>query len=128
MSINLFLLAILYGTRMIITLAVNETQNMNTFWVMDNSWISYIAYHYGNGGFGHWMGLYETIMAKIGDGRIVVELIVQAIAFCCYPFLMIINHPKFKYKYEIKVSEKVSIWCIILWMPVTMILFYKIAL
>lgn len=122
-QMNLFLLLISTFGRALLACAVNNSQNMNTAFIMKNSWISNLsAAVNGNQGIKN-LGLYDKLMSRFPFFPGIV-MVVTVCAVSAIILIAIINYPKNKAEYEFPVSEKISLAGYVLCMPFILILWF----
>ncbi len=123
LQMNLFLLLVSTFGRSLLACAVNNSQNMNTAFIMKNSWISNLsAAVNGNQGIKN-LGLYDKLMLRFPFFPGIV-MVVTVCAVTAMVLLVIINYPKYKKEHEFPINEKISLAGYVLCMPFILVLWF----
>lgn len=123
LQMNLFLLLVSTFGRSLLACAVNNSQNMNTAFIMKNSWISNLSEAVnGNQGIKN-LGLYDKLMLRFPFFPGIV-MVVTVCAVSAMILLVIINYPKYKAEHEFPVSEKILLAGYVLCMPFILALWF----
>lgn len=123
LQMNLFLLLVSTFGRSLLACAVNNSQNMNTAFIMKSSWISNLsAAVNGNQGIKD-LGLYDKLMLRFPFFPGIV-MVVTVCAVAAMALLVIINYPKYKIEHEFPINEKISLAGYVLCMPFILVLWF----
>lgn len=120
--VNLFLLAVLTYGRAFIACATNRPQNMNTGYVMKNSWVTRLCDWAGSSKYVEGRSLYEYWLSAERMETLFTIVISSTVA--CMIILFVINYPGFKKKYDVEIAPRLSIAAYCACMPMVLLVFF----
>lgn len=124
-NMNLFLLTLLTYCRAFWNLTVGVENNMNTLFVLKNSWITQICDYFGSDRYGFYTcrNLAVYIEQSVPAWA---HWMVAAIAFASAILLMYCNYYKKEKSYELALDCRLSIFAYVLCMPMILVAFWLI--
>lgn len=129
MRMNLLLFtAVTYG-RTYTILRAEYPQNMNTSYIIQNSWITRLCDLVGSDIYKESSDRYkECLWTRFNDCSPVYHILVSTCVFAAILLLIVINHPKYEHSHEVVVSEKLIITVCVMCMPIVLAAFYVVLL
>ncbi len=124
LRMNLLLFTVVTYGRTYYSLRAEYPQNMNTLYVMKNSWITKLCNLVGS-------DTYEDhicLWTRFHDMSTVYHMVIATCVFAAMLLLLIINYPKYKYNHEIAIPSKLILAVCAMCMPIVLAAFYILLL
>lgn len=123
-EMNLFLLNVLTYGRTFMACGVNNPQNMNTRFIMNNSWLSKLCHIVGEKRELEDIELYNKLLWRFPKLQNIVIIIVSCIAASSILLLIINAPPNCRKKYDINLSTDLLLAGYVMCMPALLAVFF----
>lgn len=124
LRMNLLLFTVVTYGRTYYSLRAEYPQNMNTLYVMKNSWITKLCNLVGSDTYEEHICLWT----RFHDMSTVYHMVIATCVFAAMLLLLIINYPKYKYNHEIAIPSKLILAVCAMCMPIVLAAFYILLL
>ncbi len=129
LRMNLLLFTLVTYGRAYYSLRAEYPQNMNTAYLMENSWITELCDLMGSDIYLASSDRYGVCLwTRFHQSSTVYHMVVATCVFAAMALLLMINHPKYKYSHEIALPGKLILTVCAMCMPVILAAFYIVLL
>ena len=129
LRMNLLLFTLVTYGRAYYSLRAEYPQNMNTAYLMENSWITKLCDLMGSDIYLASSDRYGVCLwTRFHQSSTVYHMVVATCVFAAMALLLMINHPKYKYSHEIALPGKLILTVCAMCMPVILAAFYIVLL
>lgn len=129
LGMNLLLFTVVTYGRAYASLRAEYPQNMNTSYIMKNSWITKLCELVGSDTYMTSSDRYGVCLwTRFSEMSTVYHMVVATCAFAAMLLLLIINYPNNQQNYKVMISDKLILTVCAMCMPIILLAFYVVLL